>query len=251
MKYLSFLIFLFLLTGKVESQLLSSEDSSLDPKVSSEIYDKPSIYRYLLEPLLSLDEAWGDTVTHCSVLGEDLSQVIQIYDGLGSCIFEQVDLFSDEEEIQKNIIFHIQVKSRLFDLLFQWTDLSVQDIFNSYLENNPHKLSSQITLELLGDEQSLFDDLSYFVLSEMFKTSLSKDEHNLQNASPLLLQKKIDTIHLNVVPYADGLLKVTLSFFDSQDVEFYKLGVITNYYIGADEFFVTSIDQYLEEKNEE
>ena len=243
---MKYLIPLFLFAAGVEGQSSALADSAVD----SEVYGKSSVYNYLVEPLISLDEQWGHIVTHCSIVGEDLSQVIQTYDGLGSCIFDQVDVLSDEEKLQKNIVFHTQVEGQVFDLLFQWVGLSVQDILDSYLTENPYKLSNQITLKLLGDEQSLSDSLSYLILSELFKTSSLEDRQAVQTVSSFLLQNKIDVIRLNLVPYADGLLKVTLSFFNSHDVEFYQLEVITNYYPGSDEYFVTSIDQYQEEMNE-
>ncbi len=250
MKYLIFFIPLFLFAGEKENQLKSSDPVLVSSEVSSQVYGKSFGYEYLVEPLISLDEELGHIVTHCSIVGEDLSQVIQTYDGLGSCIFEQVDVLSDEERPRKNIIFHTTVNDQLFDLLFQWEGLNVQDILNSYTENNPHKLSSQITLDLLSDSQSLSDSLSYLILSELFKTSSSEGAHLFQTASSLLLQKEIDVIRLDLASYGEGLLKVTLSFVDSIDVEFYKLEFITNYYAGADEYFVTSVDQYQEESYE-
>lgn len=247
MKYLSLLIILFLSIGAVEGQ---QPLSSVDPEVSSEVYGKPFTYMYLVEPLVSLDENWGHLITHCSIVEKDTSQAIQTYDGLGSCIFEQTEVLSDEERLQRNIVFHTQAGDQAFDLLFQWVGLSVQDVVNSYLEKNPHKLSSQMILDLLSDDKFLSDALSYLILSEMFKTPSPEDRRAFQKASEFLLQKAIDVIHLSVAPYADGLLQVTLSFLDSHNVEFYKLEAITNYYVGAEEYFVTSIDQYQEKINE-
>ncbi|MDE0151143.1 MAG: hypothetical protein OXK80_01425 [Bdellovibrionales bacterium] len=239
MKHLSVLIILFFSIGAVEAQ---------QPLPSG--YGKHSLYSYLVEPLVSLDENWGHLITHCSVVEENVSQVVQTYDGLGSCIFEQIEMLSDEEKLQRNIVFHAKAGDQSFDLLFQWTGLSVQDVLSSYFEKNPHKLSSQMTLDLLSGDKPLSDALSYLILSEMFKTSPPEDRHTFQQASEFLLQKTIDAIHLSADPYAEGLLQVTLSFLDSHNVEFYKLEAITNYYIGAEEYFVTSIDQYQEKTNE-
>lgn len=247
MKYLNLLISLFLFAGKVDGQQLPSEDAS----TGSKAYGKSTVYRYLVEPLISLDEQWSHIVTHCSIVGEDLSEVIQIYDGLGSCVFEQVDTLSDKEMPQKNVVFHAHAGGQFFDLLFQWVGLSVQDVLDSYVRENPHKLSSQITLNLLGDEQSLSDSLSYLILSELLKQSPPEDRHAFQTVSSFLLQKKIDVIRLSLAPYRDGLLQVTLSFLDPHNVEFYQLEVITNYYPGADEYFITSMDQYQEAMDEE
>ena len=253
MKYLNILIFipLFLFAGEVDRQLRSSDVFPVSSESSSQIYGKSYVYEYAVEPLVSLDEEWGHIVTHCSIMGEDLSQGIRTYDGLGSCVFEQVEMLSDEEELRKSVVFHVQAGGQLFNLLFRWEGLSLQDILHSYLRNNPRRLSSRITLNLLSDEQSLSDFLSYLILSEVFKTPSSEDQNIFQTTSSFLLQKKIDFIHLRLSPYLKGLLKVTLSFIDSDDVEFYTLDIITNYYVGAEEYFVTSIDQYQEESNEE
>lgn len=238
---------MFIFAGDIDHIPQSSVQSEKD----SSVYGKSPIYEYLVEPLISLDDKWGHIVTHCSIVGEDLSQVIQTYDGFGSCVFEQTEFLSSEEISKENIIFHIKLENQLFELLFQWEGLSLQSILSSYLENNPHKLSSQITLDLFDDEKSLSDVLSYLILSEMFKISSPEGERAFQKASEFLLQKTIDVIRLVFSPYAEGLLKVTLSFLDSYDVEFYELEAITNYYAGADEYFFTSIDQYQREMNEE
>jgi len=247
MKYFNFLMSLFLFAGKVEGQQLPSEDVSMGSKA----YGKSFVYSYLVEPFISLDEQWSHIITHCSTVGEDLSQVIQVYDGLGSCVFEQLDMLSDEENLQKNVVFHVQTGGQLFDLLFQWVGLSVQNVLDSYLNENPHKLSTQITLNLVSDEKSLSDFLSYLILSDLFKTSFPEDRQVFQKVSSFLLQKKIDVIRLSLAPYGDGLLRGTLDFLDSHNVEFYQLEVITNYYPGADEYFITSMDQYQEAMDEE
>ena len=247
MKYLFFFIPLFLFAGEGEDYLKPSDTVPANAEYS---YGKSPVYDYLVEPLISLDEKWGHIVTHCSIVGEDLSQTIQTYDGVGSCLFEQIGAFLDEEKLKKNIIFHAKADDQLFNLLFQWEGLSIQEVLSSYTGRNPHSLSNQITLELLSDEQSLSDSLSYLILSGLFKTSSSEGAHLFQTASSFLLQKKIDVIQLNLAPYEEGLLKVTLSFKDSLDVEFYKLEFITNYYAGADEYFVTSVDQYQEKFHE-
>jgi len=236
------LFFIFLWTGTLGSPQLLAKD------VSMETYGKHHFYRYVVEHLVSMDEEWGRLITHCSIVEED--QVIQTYDGLGSCIFRQVDVLSDEERSRKNIIFHAQAEDQVFDLLFQWEGLSVQDIFGSYLDEDPHKLSSQITLDILNEDKSLSESLSYLILYEMFQAVSSRDRIIFQKSSDFLLQKTINVIRLTLVPYAEGLLQVTLSFVDSLNKEFYKLEVVTNYYLGADEYFVTSMDQYQEERGE-
>ena len=254
MKYLSIFIFipLFLFAGEEKRPLKPSDTLPVNSEnPSQQVYGKSTLYSYLLEPFISLDEKLDSIVTHCSIVSENLSQTIQTYDGLGSCLFEQVDAFSDKKRTAKNIIIHTTLEDQSFDLLFQWEGLSLQDVLASYIDKNPQKLSTQITLTLINSEMSLADSMSYFILSALSAAHSSKEEPLIQQASSLLSNKKVNAIHLTITPYKKELIKAALSFADSMDVEFYNLEVITNYYAGADKYFVTSIDQYQDESHEE
>ena len=165
---------------------------------------------------------------------------------MGSCLFDQVNVLSDEKRPQKSVVFHFK---QLFDLLFQWRGFSVQDILRSYREKDPHRLSGEITLHLMSDGQFVSDHLSY-LLSETFQPSSFEDKELMETISSVLLKDRVDAVLLKAVPYQEGLLKAALSFMNENNSAFYTLEVVTNYYPGADEYFVISMDYYQEEFDE-
>ena len=245
MKFLSILILLFLFAGE-ETAFSSTPSAGFE----NSTYGKSTLYNYLLEPVISLDENWGSIATHCSVLGEDLKKA-QTYKGLGSCLFDQAAVFSSEGRVEKNIIFHITLEDRFFDLLFQWEGLSLQDVLASYINEDPHKLSSRISFRLVNSELSLSDFLSDLVSSELWTAQTAQENLLVQQTASLLLKRKISAVHLAVTPHSEGLIKAKLSFAASTSEVFYELEVITNYYAGADKYFTASIDQYQGGLNEE
>ena len=240
------LTLLVLCVGTAADQDSLVEPASSDFTVETQDYGKSFIYKYFVEPLVSLDEKLEPIIAHCSILGEDLSQKIQTYNGVGSCFFEQMNVFSNEEKPRKNVVFHV---NPFFDLLFQWEGLSIQDVFRSYREEDPHGLSGEITLDLMRNKQSASGHLSY-LLSETFQPSSLENKNLMETISSVLLKNRVNSLFLNASPYKEGLLKVALSFMNENNVIFYTLEVVTNYYPGADEYFVMSMDYYQEEFDE-
>lgn len=240
------LIFLFLCVGAAADQDSSLEFFSPDFTVETQDYGKSFMYKYLVEPLVSLDERLEPIISYCSILGADISQKIRTYNGVGSCLYEQMNMLSNERKSRKNILFHV---NHLFDLLFQWKGFSVRDVFRSYRKKDPHGLSGEITLDLMSDEQSVSDNLSYLI-SEVLQPSSIEDKELIKTISSVLLKNKIDAVFLKTAPYKKGLLKVTLNFMDIDNTALYTLEAVTNYYPGADEYFFISIDFYQEEFDE-
>ncbi len=240
MKYLGVLIliplFLFAEEKAKSFDVLSTVSESSD-------YGRSTLYSYLLEPFIVLDEKWDSVVSHCSILDKDL-QTIQIYKGMGSCLFDQVDVLSNEEEVEKNIIFHVTLEGQSFDLLFQWEGFSLQEVFSSYMDEEPHRLSSRISFRLINSGLSLSDFLLALISSEIWTAQTAQEAHLVRKVLSIFLKKNISAVRLALTPYSAGLMKAELSFLDSADNVFYRLAVITNYYVGADEYFLTSMDRY-------
>ena len=241
------LILLFLCVGAAANQDSSFWAGSSDLTAETQDYGKSFMYKYFVEPLVSLDEQLEPIIAHCSILGEDLSQRVQTYNGVGSCLFDQMNILSKKDiSRRKNVLFHV---NHLFDLLFQWEGFSVRDVFRSYRKKDPHGLSGEVTLDLMSNGQSLSDNLTY-LLSEVFEPSSFEDEELIKTISSVLMKDRVGAILLKASPYEEGVLKVALNFINTDDEMFYTLEAVTNYYPGSDEYFVVSIDYYQEEFGE-
>ena len=108
---------------------------------SENSYTSHFIYETLLEPLIHLDSALQNNkffqITHCSIASDETP--VQ-YKALGSCLYKEIPLFSEEK--QKSIVIHTLVReNRRFDLKFTWQSISLTQLFSSYTNENPTELT--------------------------------------------------------------------------------------------------------------
>ena len=202
------------------------------------------IYELLLEPLIHLDENLQNNnffqITHCSIVSDETP--LQ-YKALGSCLYEQIPLFSEEQ--QKSIVVHTLIRGkRRFDLQLTWQSISLSQLFSSYTNESSEELVNRIQITS-ADSHSLSEFFKYLLLGgdEQEKPSINQTtilalaQNKLQS---WILQEDIDQWILDINPSSEDLLNVDFSVINSSGSIIYHIEFLTNYYIGSTDYFIQS-----------
>ena len=206
------------------------------PALAEEDYSSSFIYSAVLEPLLGLDKALNKEqfkVTHCRVLDEEESI---IYQGLGSCFYHELPLFSEETEDSKKVLVHVAVGSNVHDLLISWNPFSVEDLLEAYGKEELIKLSIDI-------QAHSEDYLNSFLESALLV--------NPQPALKEMFSVNIHKIQLSILPQENSDSEIKISLWNRAEQFIDSYSIMTNYYIGAEEFFIASKDIYASQNNKQ
>ena len=129
-------------------------------------YEKPIVYKYLLEPFVHLDQSLQNPhfkITHCSVVKESDLKSVKTYAGLGSCLLDQIPFSSKEVEKVRSIIAYAIVNESVnFDFLITWKSFDFMDIVSSYWNENLNGLPDQISIKSPSQE-NLLELVNYFI----------------------------------------------------------------------------------------
>ena len=260
MKSLIFFLMVFILPAKVQADALEN------------IYDKSITYKYFIEPFLGLDEFVQETysdvfkVTHCQIIDDIQNEEVQkqlkqknsslssitgkIYGGLGSCLYETLDLYPKQEGSgnnplninKKQILVYMVIHQEEVRLLLTFNLFSTTDILGSYWNRQPERLISNIQIKTVSPHSALD------IVNTLLSLPIEKNPLAGLNISPVKEADNINEIQLNVQPHKNdhkeqSLLSVTLSLLANKKTV-YQISAFTNYYAGSSDFFIVSKDQY-------
>ena len=189
---------------------------------------KPLMYDYFIEPFLGVDDFFesGEVFQIITCQG---SLEGPIYSGLGSCLYDEIPVFSEEEDTlsHKQIRVKAQAKTgESYDLLLKWTALSLQDIWGFYTSGHFKQFSVEVGME---DESSLEGVLTNLINRN--ETSFIKNLNFKEF-------KDVYKIMLEISPKGRDF-EMQISLWNAlEKTAFYS--ILTNYRIGAEEFFISS-----------
>ena len=237
-------------------------ESSEDP------YTSHFLYETLLEPLIQLDEKLQQSslfqITHCSIVEtpaqHNTSDTAQIdessssdeqalqYRALGSCLYEEIPFFTEDDKPQKSIVIHTLIReTRRFDLRLTWQSISLSQLFSSYSNESPVELTNRIQITS-ADSHSLSEFFKYLLWGDDLEnppieqttpqsTILSLVYDKLQS---WILTEGIGQWILDIKPSSEDLLNIAFSVVSSSGSVIYHTEFLTNYYIGSHDYFIQS-----------
>lgn len=202
---------------------------------TGKLYDKAVLYGDFIEHFIGLDRlVQGDEdsllrISHCSIIEEQKTKPLKTYDGIGSCLTEQMLFLSEEENEKTSIRIHVIFKGKPFILFVKWDVLGLKHFFNSYWEKTPKYLDTSIN----------------FYSTE-----------NIRLITPMLetIGKNLDSgIHGIKIDFQtkDGVMNIQIKVLNNSQDILYQYYITTNYYINAESFFFASqIQDENKHKNE-
>ncbi len=196
-------------------------------------YKPAFIYNYLLEPLLNIDELLQGSnieVTHCQIMDPNSKQK-NVYGGLGSCLYKTLPFKRDKENnSKKQIYIHTLINKREeITLTLSWNPISMMNIFNSYWDETLDPFNNRFILRVVPPHT-----LSDF-LSKVLK--IESTDSNALN---------IDALQIDIAPYNNEENISSIIFSILEEEVAYSMEIITNYYLGSENFFIISKDKYKE-----
>ena len=209
-------------------------------------YNKSNVYNYLLKPLLEVEELLpnSDTlrITHCQVVDPNLNQEMDsqtqqenTYEDLGACLYQAIPFRKGKKNNgKKSIYIHMLInKIEEITLILSWDIMSLGDIWSSYWNETLTPLNNAFILTAMNP----------YTISDVLNKITGIEDTELH----------IDEIQIKIQPHdtqEEQVSSITLIALDQSEVV-YSMQVITNYYIGSDDFFINSIDKYkMDNENE-
>lgn len=195
-------------------------------------YGKSVMYEYLIEPFVHLDAFLTNShfkSVHCRIL--ETPDVVKIYEGLGSCLFEQIS-FVEQEKKSTVIVYTILENNEGYDFLITWKPFSIMNILSSYRDKNLKKMSNQISIVSISQ-----NGLSEFIYR--YLEILREQEMDFP-----IDKINVHKIDFRFQSYKTHLMSIMLNVLDSSNQNIYEIEVVTNYYIGSDDFFIMTKDRY-------
>ena len=214
------------------------KDSSEEDDVFG-VYGKSSVYEYVIEPVLGFDHLLQGIVTHCRIVKEGVSSPIQIYDGLGSCLYAQIPFLPEEEKSLRTVIIDLNpIETEESQLIFEWEAMSFMDFIYAYGEQSLQSLSNKLSLRSVSTKS-----LSLFIKKVL-------RAYNIEDTGFLsrLFKVKANEVRVTLEPYDNQESRLVFSLLDESGKILHTIEAITNYTIGSTDFFITSKDQYRYQK---
>lgn len=213
-------------------------------KAFSDQYEKSFFYDFIVQPFFDLDQTLntipGLQITHCSILQEGVSlENAKKYSGFGSCLFHEVPVFDQEDTPQKQVIAHILMNNQhQMSIIISWSYVSVYSLWGFIQNDQPLEFVLQIEKWPAGSLSGLLEQILMHFLDAADETAAG--------LLPFILQSRRDihTIRLQAAPLENNFVSIEFSLFSNEEHLIDSYSVVTDYYIGADEFFAASKDRY-------
>ena len=206
-------------------------------------YKPAFMYNYLFEPLLDIDELFQESknieVTHCQIIDPNSKpaqtsskEQENVYEGLGSCLYKALPFKRDKENnSKKQIYIHTLInKTEEITLTLSWNPMSIMNIFNSYWDETLDQLNNRFILRAVPPHT-----LSDFLSKVLGIESINSNVFN------------IDALQIDIKPYnnEENISSIIFSILEETEIV-YSIEIITNYYLGSENFFMVSQDKYKE-----